>query len=115
MKVQEPEVTSDWVDVAAAEEIGPGERAGVEVDGVPVVVFNAGGELFALEDECSHEAYPLSDGDHEGDTVTCAQHGARFSLRTGEALGPPAYEPVPTYPVRVAAGRVEVGRRRHEA
>jgi len=101
---------SEWVDVGPVEEIGPGKRATLRVEGVPVVVFNAGGELFALEDECSHESYPLSDGEIEGEVVTCAKHGAQFSLRTGEDLAPPAYESVATYPVRVRAGQVEVGR-----
>lgn len=101
---------SEWVDVGPVEKIGTGERATLRIEGVPVVVFNVGGELFALEDECSHELYPLSDGEIEGEVVTCAKHGAQFSLRTGEDLAPPAYEPVATYPVRVNAGRIEVGR-----
>jgi 3-phenylpropionate/trans-cinnamate dioxygenase ferredoxin subunit len=102
---------SEWVDLGPAEKIGTGKRATLTVDGIPVVVFNVGGEFFALEDECSHEAYPLSDGEIEGEVVSCAKHGAKFSLRTGEDLAAPAYEPVATYPVRVVAGRVEVGRR----
>jgi 3-phenylpropionate/trans-cinnamate dioxygenase ferredoxin subunit len=102
---------SQWVDVGPAEKIGLGQRATLIVDGIPVVVFNVGGAFFALEDECSHAAYPLSDGEIEGEVVTCVQHGARFSLRTGEDLAPPACEPVATYPVRVNAGRVEVSRK----
>jgi len=101
---------SEWVDAGPVEEIGPGERATLMVEGVQVVVFNARGEFFALADECSHETYPLSDSEIEGEVVTCAKHGAQFSLRTGEDLTPPAYEPVATYPVRVNHGRVEVGR-----
>ena len=99
---------SGWVDVAPFAKIAPGGRATAWVGGGPVVVFNCGGRLFAVADECSHEAYPLSDGDLEGDTVVCAQHGAQFSLETGEALGPPAYEPVATFEVRVRDGKVQV-------
>jgi len=80
----------------------------IDVEGIPVAVFNIHGDFLAIEDECSHESYPLSDGDVEADTVICAKHGAQFSLRTGEALSAPAYEPVGTFPVRVENGRVQV-------
>lgn len=99
---------SEWIDVARLEAIPPGGRATATVDGVPVVVFNVDGRLFAIEDECSHEAYPLSDGDVEGSTVVCAQHGARFSLESGEALTAPAYEPVATFEVRIQNREVQV-------
>ena len=72
------------------------------------VVFNIDGEFLAVEDECSHESHPLSDGDVEADTVTCARHGAQFSLRTGEALSAPAVEPIAIFAVRVDNGRLQV-------
>ena len=106
---------SEWVDVIALDEMSSDARATVLVDGIPVVVFIVEGQAFALEDECSHECYPLVNGSVEGDRVTCAQHGAQFSLRTGEVLAPPAYEPVATYPARVRDGRVQVNRKRREA
>jgi len=99
---------SAWIDVAAPEEIEPGRCAVIDIDGTPVAVFNLDGEFLAVEDECSHECYPLSDGEVEADTVICAQHGAQFSLRTGEALSAPAIEPVATFAVRVENGRVQV-------
>jgi 3-phenylpropionate/trans-cinnamate dioxygenase ferredoxin subunit len=99
---------SDWVDLAPLSLLETQGCATGSVEGVPVAVFCVGDRLFAIEDECSHEAYPLSDGDLEGDTIVCAQHGARFSLETGEALTAPAYEPVATYEARVADGRVQV-------
>jgi len=99
---------SDWIDVAGVYEIGPKECKTVLMRGVQVAVFNIEGGFFAIEDECSHEASPLSDGSVEGDIVICAKHGARFSLRNGEALSPPAYEPVAIFPVRIQDGRVQV-------
>ena len=99
---------SDWIDVAGVDEIGPNECKTVLMRGVQVAVFNIEGGFFAIEDECSHEATLLSDGSVEGDTVICAKHGARFSLRNGEALSPPAYEPVAIFPVRIQDGRVQV-------
>lgn len=99
---------SQWTDVAAAAEFPPGSRRCVEVDGVLVAVFNVEGRYYAIEDLCSHEATPLSGGRLCGLEITCPRHAARFSLLTGEALSPPAYEPVAVFPVRVENGRVEV-------
>jgi len=67
-----------------------------------------GGRYHAIEDLCSHEAEALSWGVVEGEEVICPRHGARFSLVTGAALTPPAYEPVAVFPVRVEEGVVQV-------
>jgi 3-phenylpropionate/trans-cinnamate dioxygenase ferredoxin subunit len=98
----------DWLDVAAVADFPPGAVHTVDLDGTAVAVFNLGGRYYALEDQCSHEAEPLSGGAVEGEEVVCPRHGARFSIVTGAALSPPAYEPVACFPVRVAAGRVQV-------
>ncbi|MDF3834246.1 non-heme iron oxygenase ferredoxin subunit [Cupriavidus basilensis] len=99
---------SDWVDVAPADAFAPGTSRTVDVDGVQVAVFNVGGSYRAVEDMCSHEAEPLCGGDVEGEEVVCPRHGAHFSLITGEALSPPACEPVAIFPVRVEGGKVQV-------
>ncbi|MCC6714755.1 MAG: non-heme iron oxygenase ferredoxin subunit [Gammaproteobacteria bacterium] len=99
---------SDWVDVATTEELPPGARRVVDVDGVQILVVNLDGEFFALEDVCTHDGTPIDEGDIHGDEITCPRHGARFCLRTGEALCAPAYEPIPTFPVRIRAGILQV-------
>ena len=99
---------ADWVDVAPAEELTPGSWRTVDVDGTQVAVFNVDGEYYAIEDVCTHDGGILSGGTVEGAEVECPRHGARFSLTTGEALSPPAYDPVPTFPVRVEQGMVQV-------
>lgn len=100
---------SDWVDVAAEAEFGPGTWRVAWVEGAPVAVFRAAdGSCYAIEDCCSHQATPLSEGKVEELEVVCPLHGARFSLVTGQALTPPAYEPVATFPVRVEKGMVQV-------
>jgi 3-phenylpropionate/trans-cinnamate dioxygenase ferredoxin subunit len=101
---------ADWIDVAPAAEFGPGERRGVEIDGRAVVVVNDNGELFAVADICSHDGFPLGDGMVAGGEIVCPRHGARFCLRTGRALCPPAYEPIATYAIRIENGMVQVGR-----
>jgi len=99
---------SDWVAVAPASEFPPGTHRVVDVDGAQVAVFNLDGEYFAIEDVCTHDGGILTGGPVDGDQVACPRHGARFSIRTGEALTPPAFEPVAKLPVRVADGVVEV-------
>ncbi len=99
---------SDWVDVATEEDLIPGSHKIVDVDGVEVAVFNVDGEYLAIEDVCTHDGGDLACGTVEGDVIVCPRHGAKFSLRTGEVLAPPAYEPVAVLPVRVEAGCVQV-------
>jgi 3-phenylpropionate/trans-cinnamate dioxygenase ferredoxin subunit len=99
---------SDWITVAKVGELAPGDHRVVDVDGAAVVVFNLGGEYYAIEDVCTHDGGQLTGGTIEGDEIVCPRHGARFSIRTGEALTAPAYEPVAKFPVRVENGVIQV-------
>lgn len=99
---------SEWTDVAAVAEFLPGSCRRLHVDGVAIAVFNVEGRYYAIEDVCSHEAETLSNGKLNGLEITCPRHAARFSLVTGDALSPPAYEPVAIFPVQVDNGRVQV-------
>ena len=74
---------------------------GVEVNGEPVAVIRAEGEVFALRDVCSHAEVPLSEGEIYDHTVECWLLGSCFELRTGQPTGLPATEPVPVYPVKI--------------
>jgi 3-phenylpropionate/trans-cinnamate dioxygenase ferredoxin subunit len=98
----------DWVDVDAVATFGLGERRVVDVDGVAVLVVNVNGEYLAVEDLCSHQEFPLSDGELRQDRIVCSRHGAEFCLRTGAALTAPAYEGIATLPVRIEGDRVQV-------
>ena len=99
---------SNWVDVDAAIAIEPGTYRVADLDDAQVLVFNVEGAFFAIEDLCTHDMSPLSGGDFCGNEITCPRHGAQFDVKTGEALTPPAYEDVPTFPVRVENGVVQV-------
>ena len=99
---------SEWTNVAAASEIGPGEHRVVDIDDVAIAVFNLDGAYFAIEDVCTHDFGTLTGGCVEGGEIMCPRHGARFDIRTGEALTPPAYEPVATFPVRIHNGVVQI-------
>ena len=99
---------SDWIDVAPEADLPPGAWIGIDVEGADVAVFNIEGRYYAIENVCTHDGGELTGGSLEGDVIVCPRHGARFSIRTGEVLSPPAYEDVPTFPVRVANGVVQV-------
>jgi len=105
---------SDWVNVAPVNELPPGSRRVVEVDGVAVAVFNLDGRYYAIEDICTHDGGELASGKVEGEAIVCPRHGARFSVKTGEVLAPPAYEAVAVMAVRVADGWVQVRDERWE-
>ena len=73
-------------------------------------LYRCGGELYAIEDRCSHDDGPVCLGswDEEACTVICPRHGAQFDLKTGKAMSLPAYLPVRTFPVRVEDGAIVV-------
>jgi 3-phenylpropionate/trans-cinnamate dioxygenase ferredoxin component len=87
--------------IAKRTDIPPGTAKRVEVDGVEVLLCNVDGELYAVEDVCTHDGGPLDQGVLEDSIIECPRHGATFDVRTGAALTLPAIEPLPTYRVRV--------------
>jgi 3-phenylpropionate/trans-cinnamate dioxygenase ferredoxin subunit len=103
-------MSSNWIDVASSAAVGDRTPLEVEVDGERLVVVRCGGELHAVEDRCTHDGEPLGGGQVEDCDIICPRHGARFCLRSGEALTPPAYEPLRTYRVREQDGRVQIER-----
>ncbi len=92
---------NDFVKVAKISEILPGEVKSYLVENEVIAICNVEGKFYALKDECTHMEFPLSDGVLEGETITCAHHGAEFDVRSGEALCMPAVEPVDTYELKV--------------
>ena len=88
--------------VCAASQVAPESAIAVDADGLDLAIVLSAGRYYAIADECSHAAIPLSEGDVEGCEIECWLHGSRFDLRTGKPTGLPATEPVPIYPVQVA-------------
>jgi 3-phenylpropionate/trans-cinnamate dioxygenase ferredoxin component len=99
---------SDWITVAKADELAPGQWRSVDIDGAVVAVFNVEGEFYAIEDVCTHDGQQLTGGEVEGTEIECPRHGARFCIKTGAALTAPAYEATAVLPVRVQNGEVQV-------
>ena len=99
---------AEFVKAANTDEVAPGQARLVNVKGREIVLFNIEGAFFALENPCTHEEGPLAEGEVLGHEVTCPWHGAKFDIRTGEALGPPAYEAVTRYNVRITGTDIEI-------
>jgi 3-phenylpropionate/trans-cinnamate dioxygenase ferredoxin component len=102
--------TATWVEVGRAEDVPPGHAARVEIDDVPVAIFNLDGEFFCLDDTCSHAQASLSDGDLDVSrcAIECPLHGSAFDLRTGDPLSLPAVEPVRVHHIDTSDGVIRV-------
>jgi 3-phenylpropionate/trans-cinnamate dioxygenase ferredoxin component len=98
----------EFTRACAATDLPEEGAIGVEVDGTPVAIVRAEGQVYALHDVCSHEEVPLSEGEIYDHTVECWLHGSCFDLRTGKPTGPPATKPVATYQVKIEGGEVYV-------
>ena len=91
----------EMIEVCPVSELAPGERRLIEWEDLEIGVFNCGGDLYAIEDRCSHDNGPLAEGEFDEDkcTVECPRHGSLFDLVTGKPITLPAYVPVDTFPV----------------
>lgn len=97
-----------WVRVARRSELAAGEVIGVETGGRSIAIYDCDGELFATDNICTHAYACLSDGWLDGTTIECPLHAARFDVRTGEVLDPPATEDLKTYPIRQTGDDIEI-------
>jgi 3-phenylpropionate/trans-cinnamate dioxygenase ferredoxin component len=97
-----------FVRVCALADVPEDGALGLDVDGTPIAVVRAEGEVYALHDVCSHAEVPLSEGEVYDHTIECWLHGSCFDVRTGVPTGPPATQPVPVYPVKTSDGDVYV-------
>jgi 3-phenylpropionate/trans-cinnamate dioxygenase ferredoxin subunit len=98
----------EFVRVGRVADLPPGGKLLADVDGRAIAVFNVGGEIYAIDDVCTHDGGPLAEGDLEGCEIRCPRHGARFDVRNGKAMSFPAFEPVATHVVEVRQGEIFV-------
>lgn len=97
------------VTVGQESDVTPDQALRVVVEGTPIAIFDVHGELYAIDDTCTHEEFSLADGEMADDyTVECALHGAQFDIRSGKALCLPATLPVETYQVWVEDGEIKL-------
>ena len=90
-----------FVRACVAGDVAPESAIAVEVDGTELAIVHSAGRFYAIADECSHAAIPLSEGDVGDGEIECYMHGSRFDLSTGRPIGLPATEPVPIFRCRV--------------
>ncbi|MEI7922381.1 MAG: iron-sulfur cluster assembly protein [Planctomycetota bacterium] len=94
--------------VAQLSELPEGGNLFVEVDDQPVALFRVEGQVFAIDDVCTHDGGPLADGILRGHEIECDRHGARFDIRTGSVLCMPAVESVRAHHVKVEGESIMV-------
>jgi 3-phenylpropionate/trans-cinnamate dioxygenase ferredoxin subunit len=97
-----------WIDAGPAEDLRDGHAVSIAAGRCMIAVARRGGAYFAIEDICTHDGAELTGGAIEGTEIICPRHGARFCLRTGEALSPPAYEPVRVFATKIEGGHLWV-------
>ena len=98
----------NFVKAAKTSDIPVGGVRSFVIDNEIIAICHVNGSFYAIKDECTHMEYPLSDGELEGETITCIYHGAKFNVKTGEVLAMPAYEPVETFPLKVEGDDVYI-------
>ena len=103
-----PGITDGWVRACRLADLGEDEPVHVDIGQCPVCLVRTGGAVYALRDECTHQAVPLSDGEVTGGAIECWLHGSRFDLATGRVLSPPATRSVAVFAVRVDDGDIFV-------
>jgi 3-phenylpropionate/trans-cinnamate dioxygenase ferredoxin subunit len=98
----------NWIDAGPASALSDGQAISIAVGSRMIAIARSGDEYFAIEDVCTHDGAELTGGAVENAEIICPRHGARFCLRTGEALSPPAYEAVSVFDTKLASGRIWV-------
>ena len=97
-----------FVRACAVTDLEDAKPLAVTVGDTNVAIVKQGEDFYAIYDECSHAAIPLSEGDVEGCLIECWLHGSTFDLRTGRPLALPATRPVPVFPLTIDGDRVLV-------
>lgn len=100
---------SDFQAVSKVADFPANGRLSTIVDDRAVLVIRVADQFYAIEDVCTHDGQPLTDGPINGCEITCPRHGARFDVVTGKALCMPATSPVPRFAIKVEQDQILVG------
>ncbi|PKK83155.1 MAG: biphenyl 2,3-dioxygenase [candidate division Zixibacteria bacterium HGW-Zixibacteria-1] len=101
-------MTGQFVKVCRVEDILAGATRVVEIEGRTILLAKLNGEVFALQNMCTHDGGLLGDADIIDGQIECPRHGARFDIKTGEATQMPAVAELDTYEVKIEDGDVYV-------
>jgi len=91
----------EFVKVAKTSDVPPGAARVFHANGRRLALCNVDGDLFAIDDVCTHDGGDLGEGELDGYAIECPRHGARFDVRIGKVLALPAVRPVAAYAVKV--------------
>jgi nitrite reductase/ring-hydroxylating ferredoxin subunit len=97
-----------FVQVAKKSQVPENGVIAVQVESKSLALVNLNGEIYAIDDDCPHEAGPLSDGQIVGDEIVCPWHSSHFDIRSGRVTRDPSESDVATYKVRLVGDAVEV-------
>lgn len=103
-----PGNSDGWMLAYRLADLAEDQPVHVDIGACPVCLVRTGGGVYAIRDECTHEAVPLSEGEVSGGVIECFMHGSRFNLATGRVLSLPATRPVAVFAVRAEGGNVFV-------
>ena len=104
-------LSKDFVKVVATKDIEPSQMKAVEAGDENICVVNVEGKYYAIGNVCTHRGGLLADGTLEGYEVECPLHGAKFDIRTGEVINPPAGTPESAYEVKVEDNNILIRKR----
>jgi 3-phenylpropionate/trans-cinnamate dioxygenase ferredoxin subunit len=96
------------VPVCALDDLADNENRAFDVDGVDVLVCRIGGEVYAIENRCTHQATPLEGGRMRRGCISCPLHGVLFNLQTGAPMGTLTRTPVRTFAVDIHDGMITI-------
>ena len=97
---------TEWTDAAAVDDVPEDDVIGVIVAGRDMALYNAGGEIFATDNICTHGHARLCEGFLDGHEIECPLHQGKFDVRTGQPTCAPVTEAIRSYPVKIEGGRV---------
>jgi 3-phenylpropionate/trans-cinnamate dioxygenase ferredoxin subunit len=101
-------MTTRWLTVCSLEDIPVGEWITFDTGVEELLIVNLEGDIYAIQDLCTHDGGNLAEGQLDGEEIVCPRHGARFCVKTGEVTTPPAYEDIKAFPTRIQNGMIEV-------
>lgn len=97
-----------WINVSDLDDLKQKHQKCVEAANQKLLLIFEDNQVFAIENQCSHALKPLNGSKVFHKIIECPYHGARFCLKTGEHLSPPAFKGIKTYPVCVQGNTVSI-------
>ncbi len=92
---------ANYMRAASVDDIPEGRAVVVDIDGESLALARVDGDVYCIDNICTHDGGPLGEGELDGTAIECPRHGGRFDVCTGRALSFPAVVPVKAYDVKI--------------